>query len=183
MIRKFFYSVLIFLSVGVGGLIAFFYWGSSPKLSSNQYLANKSYPNAYSLPSDSVFTIITYNIGYLSGMNNNKVADHTQEFLYQNLAHVIQTFKQIQPDIVAYQEIDYGCDRSFDINQSEKIAQTLGFAYQLDAINWDKVYVPFPYSWNPTYHFGRVLSGQSLHTHFPVVNHERMVLERPNLPF
>ncbi|SFF31386.1 endonuclease/exonuclease/phosphatase family protein [Thermoflexibacter ruber] len=183
MIRKFFYFILILLCAGAGGLVAFFYWGSSPKLSSNQYLANKSYPNASPLPSDSVFTIITYNIGYLSGMTNNKVADRTQEFLYQNLAYVIQTFKQIQPDIVTYQEIDYGGDRSFDINQSEKIAQTLGFAYQLDAINWDKVYVPFPYSWNPTYHFGRVLSGQSLHTHFPVLTHERLVLERTNLPF
>lgn len=183
MMRKFFYLILILLGTGVGGMVAFFYWGSSPKLSPSQYLINKSYPNASSLQSDSVFTIITYNIGYLSGMTNNKVADRTQEFLYQNLARVIQTFKHIQPDIVAYQEIDYGGDRSFDINQSEKIAQTLGFAYQLDAINWDKTYVPFPYSWNPVHHFGRVLSGQSLHTHFPVMSHEKMILARPDLPF
>jgi len=183
MVRKFFYFILVFLGIGAGGLIVFFYWGSSPKLSPSQYLVNKSYANAYPRQSDSVFTIITYNIGYLSGMTNNKVAERTQELLYQNLAHVIQTFKQIQPDIIAYQEIDYEGGRTFDINQSEKIAQTLGFAYQLDAINWDKTYVPFPYSWNPAYHFGRVLSGQSLHTHFPILNHEKMVLERPDLPF
>lgn len=183
MIKKFFRFLFVLLCLAAGLLVWFYYWGSSPQLSPNQYVINKSNPNSSSAASDSTFTVITYNIGYLSGMTNNVIANRSQEFLYQNLSLVIQAFKQLKPDIVAYQEIDFDGDRTYDINQSEKIAQLAGFAYQLEVVNWDKTYVPFPYSWNPNHHFGRILSGQAIHSCFTTLTHDRLLLARPKLPF
>jgi endonuclease/exonuclease/phosphatase family metal-dependent hydrolase len=184
MIKKFFRFILILLCLFLGLLIAFYYWGSSPTFSNDKYVINKSYSVPNSDMKDSVFTIVTYNIGYLSGMNNLKPVLLEQDFFYKNLALVIQSFKEIKPHIVAYQEIDFGGDRSHDLNQSDKIAQNCGFSYQLDAVNWDKTYVPFPYSWDLRHHFGQVYSGQAIHSRFQMLSHERLVLE-PNthLPF
>ena len=50
-------------------------------------------------------------------------------------------------------------------------------------VNWDKTYVPFPYGL-PSLNFGRVLSGQAIVSHFPIQEHERVVLDPvANSPF
>ncbi len=131
---------------------------------------------------DSIFSIVTYNIGYLSGMTNNLPVEKPKELFDKNLKKVLKETKIVNPDIIAFQEIDYKASRSFNVNQQNEIAK-LGYNYVAEAVNWDETYVPFPY-WPPSMHFGKVISGQSIISKFPLKNHKRIVLERvPDAPF
>ncbi|WP_442265392.1 endonuclease/exonuclease/phosphatase family protein [Tenacibaculum sp. ZS6-P6] len=176
-------SVLVkILTVLLILFVVFYFWGSSASLNKEDY--EKLLTNTYEtkFENDSIHSIITYNIGYLSGMTNNKPIAKTKDFFTQNLNKAVQEFKNLNPDIIAFQEIDYNSGRSFRVNQEEEIAK-LGYKYIARAINWDKNYVPFPYGL-PSVNFGKVLSGQSILSKNKLKNYSRIVLERvPNNPF
>ena len=171
-----------FLLVLLTFIVVFFFWASSATLEESAYksltvLETKAIPK-----NDSIFSIVTYNIGYLSGMTNNLPIAKSKELFENNLAKVLLETAKANPDIIAFQEIDYNAARSYHVNQHEEIA-ALGFGYSAETINWDKTYVPFPY-WPPSMHFGKVVSGQSILSKYPLQSHERIVLERiANAPF
>ena len=125
---------------------------------------------------DSVFSIVTYNIGYLSGMTNNLPVAKPKKLFDDNLAIVLSETKKINPDIIAFQEIDYNASRSYGVNQQEEIAK-FGYDYRAKAINWDERYLPFPY-WPISMQFGKVVSGQSIISKYPLKEHQRIVLSR-----
>ena len=156
--------------------IVFFFWASSPTLSENEY--TKLITNEYqqTTTTDSIYSIVTYNIGYLSGMTNNTAADKPRSLYNKNLTKVKEKFKLLNADIIAFQEIDYASARSYNTNQQDEIAK-LGYNYVAQAVNWDETYVPFPY-WPPSIHFGKTLSGQSILSKYPLKKHERIVLDR-----
>lgn len=163
-------SVLILL------FLVFYFWASSSSLSEADYA--KVLKNKYSTEkkNDSVFSIVTYNLGYLSGMTNNRAVEKTKDLFDNNLKKVLDEFKKINTDIIALQEVDYDANRSYHVNQEEEIAK-LGYNYTARGVNWDKKYVPFPY-WPMSYHFGKVISGQSVLSKFPIKSYERIVLDR-----
>lgn len=154
----------------------FFMWASSPQISEKQYsqLITNNYEEK--IDTDSVYSIVTYNIGYLSGMTNNKAVNKPRSLFDTNLRKVNHLFDSLSADIIALQEIDYNAARSYNINQQNELAK-LGYNYVAQAVNWDERYVPFPY-WPPSVHFGEMLSGQSVLSKFPISLHERIVLER-----
>ncbi|SNR17180.1 endonuclease/exonuclease/phosphatase family protein [Tenacibaculum jejuense] len=163
-------------------LTIFYFWGSSASLDKQDY--EKLFTNTFEVKheSDSIHSIITYNIGYLSGMTNNKPIAKTKDFFTENLNKALQEFKKLNPDIIAFQEIDYNSGRSFNVNQEEEIAK-LGYNHIARAVNWDKKYVPFPYGL-PSVNFGKVVSGQSILSKYELKNYSRIILERvPNNPF
>ena len=162
-------GILIFAGI-------FFFWASSPNYSLNEYskLIINNHPPKFN--KDSVYSIITYNIGYLSGMTNNKAVAKPKDLFDENLEKVKKEFGLLNADIIALQEIDYASARSYEVNQQNEIA-ALGYNYLAQAINWDETYVPFPY-WPPSMHFGRMLSGQSILSKYPLRDHQRIVLER-----
>ena len=161
--------ILIFVGI-------FFFWASSPNYSHNEYskLIINNHPPKFN--KDSVYSIITYNIGYLSGMTNNKAVAKPKDLFDENLEKVKKELGLLNADIIAFQEIDYASSRSHKVNQQNEIA-ALGYNYLAQAINWDETYVPFPY-WPPSMHFGRMLSGQSILSKYPLRDHQRIVLER-----
>lgn len=162
--------------------VIFFFWASSPNYSLNDYskLIINNHPVKFN--KDSVYSIITYNIGYLSGMTNNKAIAKPKDLFDKNLEKVKKEFRLLNSDFIAFQEIDYASARSYKVNQQNEIAE-LGYNFLAQAINWDETYVPFPY-WPPSMHFGRMLSGQSILSKYPLKNHQRIVLERvKNNPF
>lgn len=124
------------------------------------------------------YTIASYNIGYLSGSANNTTERLEQSAYEKNLKSAIAALKSVNPDIVAFQEIDFASKRSYEVNQAEAIAQATGLYNGATATNWDKNYVPFPY-WPPTAHFGKMLSGQAILTRpeFSIEENHRLVLE------
>ena len=176
---KYFFKFLIALLVLVVG---FYFWASSPTLNSTEYSKLSKIDGFKSPINDTVFSIMTYNIGYLSGMTNNRAIAKPKELFDKNLEKVLVETKKVNPDIIAFQEIDYNASRSYNINQEQEIIN-LGYGYSATAINWDERYVPFPY-WPISMHFGKVVSGQSILSKYPLKNHERVVLERvANAPF
>ncbi|MAD97920.1 MAG: endonuclease/exonuclease/phosphatase [Flavobacteriaceae bacterium] len=156
--------------------VIFFFWASAPSLSKEAYAILGGPKDKMISSKDSVFSIVTYNIGYLSGMTNNTAEDKPKSLFDQNLEWVKQKVRDVNPDIIALQEIDYKANRSHLVNQQEELVN-LGYPYFAKAINWDETYLPFPY-WPPSKHFGKVISGQSIVSKYPLKEQERIVLQR-----
>ncbi len=179
--------LLKWLSLLVGlptAAIALFYvWGTSGSYSKQNYAAvvnygdgSLNYGEAAVLDGIS-HTIVSYNLGYLSGLANNTTAETNRAFFEVNQQRAIAALKSVNPDIVAFQEIDFDSKRSYGVDQSKAIAQGLDLIYGAIAISWDKNYVPFPY-WPPAAQFGKVLSGQSILSRLPIQKNSRIVLEK-----
>jgi len=169
------YFLRIFLLFIIAFTI-FFFWASSPNLDKKEYSKLMIHQFENTTDTDSIFSIVTYNIGYLSGMTNNLAIAKPKELFDKNLQNVIDKINTLHPDIIAFQEIDYEASRSYNINQQNEIAK-LGYNFVVEAVNWDETYVPFPY-WPPSMHFGKVISGQSILSKYPLTDHKRIVLER-----
>ncbi|MEM0981016.1 MAG: endonuclease/exonuclease/phosphatase family protein [Cyanobacteria bacterium P01_H01_bin.58] len=173
-------GLLILAVLGGGSLVAlvlFFLWASSGQYGSERYAELVSLDEFPVTESQEEITVVSYNIGYLSGLTNNQAITRTQQLYDDNLATAIAALQEVQPDILALQEVDIDSQRSFEINQVEAIGQTLSYPQQAIAINWDKRYVPFPF-WPPAAHFGSIVSGQAVLSRFPITAHERRVLEK-----
>ncbi len=154
----------------------FFFWASSATINDSDYKKITTYAEESEKNQDSIFSIITYNIGYLSGMTNNLPIAKPKSLFDNNLENVIIETQKINPDIIAFQEIDFDASRSYNINQHEEIAK-IEFTNGATTVNWDKRYLPFPY-WPIETQFGKVLSGQSVLSKFPIIEQDRIVLQR-----
>lgn len=170
---KFLLYLFLLLIIAFG---VFFFWASSATLDKKDYNTLTDINVFKPSNKDSVFSIVTYNIGYLSGMTNNKPVEKPKELFDNNLQNVLFENGKINPDIIAFQEIDYQSSRSYFINQEERIAN-FGYNFRASAINWDKNYVPFPY-WPFHMNFGKVVSGQSIISKYTLKDNQRIVLPR-----
>ena len=161
---------------------AVFFWASSGRLAEAEKAQIHTY-DAASAPADrDTFTVMTYNIGYLSGMTNNEPVERDPSLFRRNMDQTVELIREADPDFVALQEVDFGAHRSLYVNQLDTLATRLGYTAASQAVNWDKRYLPFPY-WPPSVHFGRVLSGQALLSRYPIRAHQRLELARTSRPF
>lgn len=162
---------------------AFYFWAKSSNMSADQHArVDKFSYQAKRTLADSVFSVATYNIGYVSGMTNNTSVKPSEAFFSGQLEQATSALAKLDVDILALQEIDFASNRSYMVNQYEHLA-SIGYPYGARAVNWDKRYVPFPY-FPPSVHFGKMISGQALLSKFPIQLHERHVLEPvPGHPF
>ena len=174
--KRFLKYLFRFLLLFIIAFVVFFFWASSSTLDESEY-AKLIKADGFQIPeNDSIFSVITYNIGYLSGMTNNRPIAKPKSLFDDNLQKVISEIQKIQPDIMAFQEIDYDASRSYNINQEEEIAH-VGYGFRARTINWDENYIPFPY-WPFSMHFGKVVSGQSIISKYPLKDIQRNVLQR-----
>lgn len=175
--------VLLKLLIVLSALaFVFFLWASSPTMNEKEYAKLITHSYNTKVDNDSIYSIVTYNIGYLSGMTNNRAIAKPKELFEANLSKVVSEIKKENPDIIAFQEIDYNAARSYEVDQEEEIAK-LGYNYVARGVNWDEHYVPYPY-WPPSMHFGKMVSGQSIVSKYELKDYERIVLERvPDNPF
>ena len=174
--KRFLKYLFRFLLLFIIAFVVFFFWASSSTLDESEY-AKLIKADGFQIPeNDSIFSVITYNIGYLSGMTNNRPIAKPKSLFDDNLQKVISEIQKIQPDIMAFQEIDYDASRSYNINQEEEIAN-VGYGFRARTINWDENYIPFPY-WPFSMHFGKVVSGQSIISKYPLKDIQRNVLQR-----
>jgi endonuclease/exonuclease/phosphatase family metal-dependent hydrolase len=126
---------------------------------------------------------MTYNIGYLSGMTNNQSVKRPKSLFTNNMKTFLQYLEENPAEVIAFQEIDYDSRRSYYIDQLQTIAVKAGYPYGAKAVNWDKRYVHFPY-WPPSVHFGKTISGQAVLSRYPILDTERIVLQkRGDTPF
>lgn len=164
----------------VAFVVIFFFWGSSANENANQYevISNSSPSATAKTPDNDTFSLVTYNIGYLSGMTNNKAVDRSKKMFDNNLNAAVQLFSSIRPDFMALQEIDFDADRSFNVNQMEELSTQVPFQYSAKAVNWDKKYVPFPYL-PVSQQFGKVVSGQSVLSQYEIIENSITTLVKP----
>ncbi len=176
-------SLLVLLTVMLLALTIFYFWASSATLPETKYSQLIFIPSASPPENSPVFTVLTYNIGYLSGMTNNLPVQPDPSLYKKNAAIFIQQLKTHPPDFFAVQEIDYFSRRSYYIDQLFLFMKEAAYPYAAKAINWDKRYVPFPY-WPPAVQFGRILAGQAVVSKYPILSAARIVLPKPkNSPF
>lgn len=169
----------------IGLVLAFtfmlFFWASSGQWSEENYSKVVNYHPKRMAASDTL-RLITYNIGYLSGMTNNQAVERADQLYIQNMLRAKALIDENQPDLLALQEIDFEANRSLGWNQFDSLAWSGQFYQGAYAVNWDKRYVPFPY-WPPSAHFKSVVSGQGVLSKFPVVENQFIKMQQPNAPF
>jgi endonuclease/exonuclease/phosphatase family metal-dependent hydrolase len=170
------------LLILLAAVVAFFFWASAGTRPTEELAVTTTYAAEPASPHDTL-SVMTYNIGYLSGMTNNEPVVRSESLYTANMDTAVQMLRRTDPDIIGFQEIDFGAARSFYVHQLDTLGTRLGYAASATAINWDERYVPFPYSANPAIHFGRVLSGQAVLSRYPIVRHERIELARTSRPF
>lgn len=159
---------------------AFVWWGSGATWPKKDYLQIKSFVYHPGEGGDTL-RIMTFNIGWMSGMTNNLAVPRTELLYRENFNHFIRIIDSLRPDIIAVQEIDFEAHRSFRWQQVDSIAIHAGYPYVAQAVNWDKRYVPFP-GINPRLHFRRTVSGQAIFSRYPISGHSVAVMPRPPEP-
>lgn len=170
-------GILIFVS-----FIAFYFWASSSFNEKENYNQIITYhPEA--INHSDTFSILTYNIGYLSGMTNNLPVERNESLFSDNLSKSLRLLDEYDFDFIGLQEVDFGASRSFNYNQFDSLGFHLGFHQGAYAVNWDKLYVPFPY-YPIKNHFGKMFSGQGVLSKMQIVANDMLVLRKPiNAPF
>ncbi len=156
----------------------FLFWASSSSLAEKDLTFIKQFSVGNTGISPDTFTVMTYNIGYLSGMSNNLPVREDRQFYQSRLRRAVKLLNDLKPGVVCFQEIDFHSNRSYFVNQLDSLAVDCGFSFAAGAVNWDKNYVPFP-NWPPSTHFGKVISGQAVLSRYPIVKQSRVVLDRP----
>jgi len=171
-------SVLAGLLLVLAGV---FIWASSGRLPDEDLAQTKQYAAPDTADRDTL-TVATYNVGYLSGMTNNKPVVRSESLFAAHMDRALSLLSRPSPDLLGLQEVDYGAARSFYAHQLDTMATRLGYAFAAQAVNWDERYLPFPYG-RPAVHFGRVVSGQAVLSNDAFRAHRRSVLPRPPQPF
>lgn len=173
--------IIIILSLGIVVLTlsVIFFWASQSTIPEKLFIVQ--HPSSKAIPSDSSFVVMSYNIGYLSGMTNNRAVKPGVSLFLKNMAHLKKNLTQINPNLVCFQEIDYGSNRSYRMDQHDSLSAN--YPWSLKAINWDKRFVTFPY-WPPSIWFGQVLSGQSILSDWKLQHYSYQLLPKvESVPF
>lgn len=166
----------------VVALSVFYFWGSSSNLDSSEYASIYSFEYEDLEFEEDTFRLMTYNMGYLSGMTNNKAVGRKKSLFDVNMDRMVRLLNEKEVDVVCLQEIDFNSKRSFFVDQLNELAEQCRYSHASRVINWDKKYVPFPY-WPVTMHFGGVLSGQAILSKFPIQDNERIILTAADYAF
>jgi len=170
--------IIVLLIIAIVAVIGFYFWGSSPNFNKEKYNAIIDYQLGNTQQSNDTLSILTFNIGYLSGNTNNLAVKRPKELFTNNLLQTTKYLKSTKPDFVCFQEIDFESARSFDVNQLNEIAVSNEYNYASMGVNWDKKYVPFPYGWFDI-HFGHIYSGLAILSNYKITTNELIVLRKP----
>lgn len=123
-------------------------------------------------------TVLTYNVGFASGMANNRPVRVDRETGRRNLHAIMSILAVQQPDIAGLQEVDGLARRSFYVDQPRELARAAAVEHGAFAANWNKRYVAFPY-WPPSVQYGPIFSGQAVLSRYPILEHEVIPLPQP----
>jgi len=158
--------------------VIFYYWASSSTRDESEYHTIDSFIPNSTMNSKDTISIMSYNIGYLSGMINNLPIERTKELFEKNYETAKTLLENENADIIAFQEIDYEANRSFYVDQYLELAKDLKYPYGAKSINWDMNYVPFPY-FPISMNFGKIISGQAILSNFPILSTKAFKFDKP----
>ena len=181
MIKRVLYGIGLLVLISVLAAVGAIVWAQSSTMPSDTYATLTTYDAPGAAPRDTL-SVMAYNIGYLSGMTNNQPVERDSSLFTKNMSAVVDMLRASSPDIIGFQEIDFGAARSLKVHQLDTLGVRAGYSFGAQAVNWDVRYLPFP-SDDPAFHFGMVQSGQAVLSRYPVVSHERVALQRTSRPF
>ena len=170
-------GLLIFLIFILISFIGFYFWGGSGSYRPSDNYKLVTFSEDTTGKKDTL-SVMTFNIGYLSGLANNNPVRTSFESNRANLDKAIDVIENLKPDFIAFQEIDFGSHRSYYLNQFDSIGIRCRYRMGAMAVNWDKNYVPFPY-WPLSVQFGRILSGQAILSKYTLSTCQAIVLPKP----
>ncbi|MGM0435762.1 MAG: endonuclease/exonuclease/phosphatase family protein [Bacillota bacterium] len=134
------------------------------------------------LSKDDAIKLMTFNIGYASlGENEDFVMDggergrpESKDVVLDYLAGIESLLEMHESDVYFLQEVDEPSRRSYDIDQVERLHDTLGETQYLStyAYNFKASFVPFPVSL--TEHIGDVSSGMQTLSRYMMDDSVRM---------
>jgi endonuclease/exonuclease/phosphatase family metal-dependent hydrolase len=171
----------LFVITGLIAFIVFFFWASQTTLDKDNYDFLRDNRRS-SVELGDTISVMTFNVGYMSGMTNNSNQERSYELFEDNLNNCIQLLRKYHPNIIGFQEIDVSSDRSYYQNQLDSLEYYVWYRTHYRSVNWDRRYVPFPY-WPPSAHFKSIISGQGILTDYEITNAQNIVLERPDIGF
>jgi len=178
--RKFLIALLILLA----GFGLFLWYAAGPAISTGDFSSSgllqfAATPETASSPSaPKEIKVLTYNIGYASGEKNNLAVSLSRAEVESNLGAMASSLKELKPDVVCLQEVDFQASRTFRINQMEYLSKALSLPYGAYVVTWNKRYLPWPY-WPLQHQFGRIVSGQAILSRFPIEKHEIKKFPKP----
>ena len=134
------------------------------------------------LSTDTEISLLTFNIGYgalgdnadffMDGGSSVYTADENR--VNENLDGILKEVKNLNPDIVLFQEIDKSSSRSYKINEYEKFKGELNNYSFSFANNFKVAYLPYPVP-----PIGKVDSGIATASAFSVASAQRVQLPIP----
>ncbi len=160
------------------------FWASRSFMTWDEYAAGftrqlpKTPPSPMPAANPQRHTIVTYNVGYASGLTNNSGSNASKEEYAQNIQTIITALGKVNPDIVAMQEVDFDSARSYGQDQPLLFSEGLGLTYRACEYTWALNYVPFPYGL-PSHNFGRILSGQCIASRYPLEKFSKVTMPKP----
>lgn len=176
MMKSLLLAVIGVLVGAIALLVLFFLWARAPRYpwarqieQTRDGAARDAWPET--------LTVVSYNLGYLSGLTNNQPVARSRSLYDQNQQQAIAALAAVDADLIALQEVDIDARRSFYVNQVQALATGLRYPETAIALNWNKRYVPFP-PWPVSVQFGPLVSGQAVLSQLPITNHQRQVLDR-----
>lgn len=178
---------LILPAIALAAVLALHWWirwASSPSMIPSAYergdiVSNGSAVRPASRGRGDCFRLVTFNAGYASGATNNTPVRLSREAMETNLDRMGRALAALKADFLVLQEVDFNSRRSYRINQLDWLRRHTGHAHAAIAYNWDVRYLPWPY-WPISSHFGRILSGQALLSHYPVQAHHKVTFPKPD---
>ena len=132
--------------------------------------------------SGDTLTVLTYNTGY-AGLGEEedffmdggtKTRPDSKSVVENNLKAIIGTLQDANADIYLLQEVDTGSKRSYRIDETESISDSIGLPYDF-AYNFHSVFTPIPF---PDM-MGRVMSGIATYSDLGFTSAERDSLPCP----
>jgi len=177
---KKFIKIALFIIITITiSLVLFILWGSSSTISEKEFVNGTLLKGpGKEKAKGKVWSIMTYNAGFASGMANSLPYQPQKEFYQKNVNTIVKMIKKYNPDFLAIQEIDLQAQRSFNTNQVKTIAHALKYNSVAYAPNFTKRYVPFPY-WPISAHWGRINSGQATFGRRKVLKQKIVQLKGP----
>ena len=165
-------KILFVLFIIILFVAAVIYGARNPAFSENEFPSSgiiefKQFVERIHKEMPDEITAVTYNIGYGSAEKNNKPEVLSEEEVRKNLDVMVESLKELDPDIVFLQEVDFNAARTVGIDQMRYLAKSLAMPFAAYTVTWNKRYIPWPY-WPPAVHFGRMLSGQAILSRFPI---------------
>ncbi len=175
--------LLIALTIICNAFVAFYFWASATSLSVGEHKAkieviDSAYPQKYNRTS---LRVLTWNLAFAHGQGSegvNYIPKTRLEHL-DTLRKMGELIKELDVDIVLFQEIDWNSHRSQNIDQVEFLASRTGLVHAARALSWEVNYLPFPYL-PIQHHFGRIKSGGAVISRIPLEENIVHLFEKPS---